>query len=540
VTERLAGIHVQEEAGPGQSIGESPTAITAFVGRCLRGPVNRPVAVSGFNEFQRVFGGLWQPSTLSYAVEQYFENGGRTAIVVRVANGARCCTIELAAGVQRLVLEALAPGTREFLRAAVDYDGIGENEEDCFNLVIQRVRTPGSEHIEDQEIYRRVSVSPDSPRSVETVLAESQLARIAGPVPHIRPDPTPRHDPRGIAGYVFSGSDADDGAPLTDYDIIGSAAGRTGIFALDAVDGFNLLCIPPLARDVDVGASTLLVANRYCRERRALLFVDPPLAWDSAAKAVAEMKHWPLPSDSACMFFPRLLGYDKLRGRFEAFVPSGAVAGALSRASEHWPVWTSACGEEAIVRPGLKLACAVDEEQRGRLAAAGVNTVQIVRRPGRDVPRAATLAGPGAGAADWRWLAARRLALLAVNSIERGTRWVMFEPNEPATWRRAEAQMREFLATLEARGAFADRASGDRWFAVCDERINRDRQREQGIVSLLFGIPGYGPGRFHAWLVSHRAGGSRVQTVSPNLAGLPDSGLTQVLAELDVPAVGIF
>jgi Bacteriophage tail sheath protein len=540
VTERLAGIQVQEEAGPGQSIGETPTAVTAFVGRCLRGPVNRPVAVSGFNEFQRIFGGLWQPSTLSYAIEQYFENGGRTAIVVRVANGARCCTIELPAGVQPLVLEALAPGTREFLRAAVDYDGIGENEEDCFNLVIQRVRTPGSEHIEDQEIYRRVSVSPDSPRSVEALLAESQLARVAGPVPRIRPDPTPRHDPRGIAGYVFSGSDADDGAPLTDYDVIGSAARRTGIFALDAVDGFNFLCIPPLARDVDVGASTLLVANRYCRERRALLFIDPPLAWDSAAKALAEMKHWPLPSDAACMFFPRLLGYDKLRGRFEAFAPSGAVAGALSRASEHWPVWTGACGDEAIVRPGLKLACAVDDDQRCRLAAAGVNTVQTVRRPGRDVPRAATLAGPGAGAADWRSLAARRLALLAVNSIERGTRWVVFEPNEPSSWRRAEAQLREFLATLEARGAFADRAPGDRWFAVCDERINRDRQREQGIVSLLFGIPGSGPGRFHAWLVSHRAGGSRVQTVSPNLAGLPDSGLTQVLAELDVPAVGIF
>ena len=90
-------------------------------------------------------------------------------------------------------------------------------------------------------------------------------------------------------------------------------------------------------------------------------------------------------------------------------------------------------------------------------------------------------------------------------------------------------------AALDERGLV-----GDRWFAVCDERINRDRQREQGIVSLLFGIPGSGPGRFHAWLVSHRAGGSRVRTVSPNLAGRPDSGLTQVLAELDVPAVGIF
>ena len=534
MTERLAGIQVQEEAGSGQSIAEAPTAVTAFVGRCLRGPVNRPVRIAGFNEFQRIFGGLWQPSTLSYAVEQFFENGGRAAVIVRVTNGARCCTLSLPAANEALVLQALAPGTREFLRAAVDYDGIGDNEEDAFNLVIQRVRTPGSEHIEDQEIYRRVSIQPDSPRSVATLLAESALARVTGELPRLRPDPTPRHDPRGIAGYVFSGTDADDGAPLTDYDIIGSAAHETGLFALNTADGFNLLCIPPLARDVDLGASTLLVANRYCRERRAILFVDPPVSWDSAAKALAEMRHWPLPSDSACMFFPRLLGYDKLRGRFEAFAPSGAIAGTLSRASEHWPVWTSACGEDAIVRPGLRPACAVDDEQRSRLASIGVNTVQAVRRPGRESPKACTLAGPGAIAADWRSLSMKRLALLVVNSIERGTRWMVFEPNEPAAWRRATQQLHEFMAALEDRGAFAEREPGDRWFVVCDERVNRERNREQGIVNLMFGIPAQRPGGFHAWLVSHRAGGSRVQTVSPNLVGVPDTGLTQVLAELEL------
>ena len=56
----------------------------------------------------------------------------------------------------------------------------------------------------------------------------------------------------------------------------------------------------------------------------------------------------------------------------------------------------------------------------------------------------------------------------------------------------------------------------------------------------MFGIPAARAGGFHAWLVSHRAGGSRVQTVSPNLAGLPDTGFTQALATLDVPDVGIF
>ena len=115
---------------------------------------------------------------------------------------------------------------------------------------------------------------------------------------------------------------------------------------------------------------------------------------------------------------------------------------------------------------------------------------------------------------------------------------MVFEPNEPAAWRRAERQVREFLGALEERGAFAERAPGDRWFVVCDERVNRDRQREQGTFNLVFGIPAARPGGFHAWLVSHRPGGSRMQTVSPNLAGLPDIGLTQALAELDVPDVG--
>ena len=121
MAQRLTGIDVREETGAGQSIPRAQTAITAFIGRTLRGPLNRPVLLHGFADFERTFGGLWQPSTLSYSLEQFFENGGSSALVVRVANGARPCTIELPAGDERLVLRALAPGTREFLRAAVDY-----------------------------------------------------------------------------------------------------------------------------------------------------------------------------------------------------------------------------------------------------------------------------------------------------------------------------------------------------------------------------------------------------------------------------------
>jgi uncharacterized protein len=533
VAERLTGIQVQEEASAGQSIARAPTGVTAFIGRALRGPLNRPVVLRGYADYQRVFGGLWQPSTLSYAVEQYFESGGGTAVVVRVANGARPCTLDLPAGRYLLTLRAQAPGTREFLRAAVDYDGIGENETDRFNLVVQRVRAPGSEHIEDQEIYRRLSVDPASSRFVAVALAASQLVTLQGQVPPIRPDRVLSPGRGGLAGYVNSNADGDDGGPLTDYDIIGSSAEATGVFALGNAEAFNFLCIPPPSRDVDLGPSALLVANRYCRERRALLAVDPPAAWETASDALAGMRDWPLTSDSAFMYFPRVLGYDKLRGRFEAFAPSGAVAGMLARVDAQRPLWGVPTTDDSLLRPGLRPLCIISDAERLRLAAAGVNALQGIR-PGNAVRTTArTLAGSGA-TLDQRLLAARRLALFILSSLERGTRWMLFEPNEPALWRRGREQLGEFFAALEEEGAFSERASGDRWFVICDERVNRLQERQRGVVNLLFGFAGGRAGEFNAYLLTHSAGGSRVKPVTVNrLHGLRAGGL--VLEGEDLP-----
>ena len=184
------GITVTEAAGADQPIARLPTATTGFVGRALRGPVDRPVRVRSFAEYQQVFGGLWQPSTLSYSVEQFFENGGREAVVVRVVNGGAPATISLPCGERALTLEALCPGSREVLRASVDYDNIAADEQDRFNLVVQRVRARGSEQIDDQEIFRRVSVEPGTTRFVAAALQESQLVRVRGEVPPQRPERT--------------------------------------------------------------------------------------------------------------------------------------------------------------------------------------------------------------------------------------------------------------------------------------------------------------------------------------------------------------
>lgn len=513
---RTSGLEDAQKARALHAIGRVPTAIAAFVGRTLKGPVNRPVPISSFSDFQHIFGGLWQPAPLSYAVDHFFENGGRRAYVVRVANGAKPPTIALPAGSSNLRLVGVNAGSREFLRASVDYDGIPENDADTFNLVLQRVRSAGSELIEDQEIFRRVSVISQSSRYVPNVLLESHLARVIGPVPVKRPERSATGGSRSAIGYAVSNPDGDDGAPLTDYDVIGSATASTGMFALQPVPAFNLLCIPPLAREHDVGLSTLLVASKFCRERHAILLVDPPASWISARSALETLRNWPFRSDNAVMYFPRVQSFDRLRGRAETFASCGAAAGMIARSDETSPVWAANESEESFLRPGLRPAAVVSDLERIRLSQAGVNTLVSSRSNIRQGLSGRTLAAGGVGASDWKYLAARRLALFVASSVEQGTRWVLMEPNIPSTWERARALVDHFLGSLAEQGAFVGVSPDESHFAIADDRVNTERTVAEGKFNLLYGFATSKPGEFDTWMVTHHPGSSRVRPVSVN------------------------
>jgi uncharacterized protein len=516
VTPNNLGLQVAEERGPDQSISRLPTARTAFVGRTLRGPVNRPVFIRSFAEFQHGFGGLWQPSLLGYAIEQFFDNGGREALIVRVANGARSATLTLKAGSQMLNLQALRPGTREFLRASVDFDNIAAHEPGLFNLTVQRVRAQGTGQVEDQEIFHRLSVLPTDERYLPRATAGSALIRLTGEVPLQRPDRT--LDPAsGLAtAYVNSNSDGDDGAPLTDYDLIGSSLDHTGVFALDQAEYFNFLCIPPLTRDQDVGPSALLVAARYCKQRRALLIVDPPSKWQTADDALAGLREWNFPDENALMYFPRVLAHDKLRGHFESFAPCGAVAGMLARSDEISPVWLPTDREEPILRPGFRPACLVGEDRRIRLASLGVNTIQAIRSTARLSVRPRTLAAGHTANADWRYLSARRLALFILSSIEHGTRWIAAARSPAEVAETLTSQVRSFFEALCTAGTFGSRQTSDAFFVICDPRVNASWAQGSGEVQFVIGFAASREHEFHCYRISHSAAGGKIQPVSLN------------------------
>lgn len=488
----------------------------AFVGRCQKGPVNEPVAITDFSQFEQHFGGLWSQSLLPHAVEQFFEHGGQHALIVRVVSEGLAPSIDLPAGEERLVLVALSPGSHEFLRVAVDYDGIGQQDQDLFNLVVQRVRSRGSELVLDQEIFRRVSILGGSARDVARMLSASGLVRVSGPLPPRRPDITRGSDPRELIGYVECNNDGDDGQVLSDYDLIGSESRRSGLFALLDGPAFNFLYLPPPTREQDLGMSVLVVGTRFCRRQHALLLVDPPHRWKTVQQALDALRDWPFHSADALMFYPRLMAQDRLQGRIEVFPPSAAAVGMLVR-ERGAQVWQETA-DPALLRPAASPVVWVDRQQRISLAQRGVNSLRATRAAPRDVDVTAmcTLAGEFGNGPDARVLGARQLALFVSASIERGTRWVTIEGNTARARERVCRQVEQFLRQLAEAGALAGTERNHHYFVLCDQRLNGPLQHAEGVFRLVYGYQSVHGATRLCWLVEHRPAASLTRAVSLN------------------------
>ena len=264
VTPTYPGVYIEEIPSGVRTITGVATSITAFIGRAIRGPVDDATRIQSFGDFERTFGDLWLHSTMSYAVRHYFQNGGMDAIIVRITNSAATATAGLTADSDALTLETANAGAwGNYLRAAVDYDT--SDPDNQFNLTIEEIDDLDSTDPEvvSSEVFRNLSVDSDDSNYVEKVLEEeSTLVRVQGDVPADRPDEAENES--------FTGGD--DGSDLADSDYQGSESDKTGIYALEDADLFNLLCIPPRTREDDIGTAVLTdTALPYCKDRRAIL-----------------------------------------------------------------------------------------------------------------------------------------------------------------------------------------------------------------------------------------------------------------------------
>lgn len=471
------GITVTEMAPMDQAIDVSTATAAAFVGRTLRGPVNIPVLVHSFAAFRRHFGDVWTRSSLGPAVEAYFEHGGRDLYIVRVANNARGAMICLPASGSALVLRALQYGSTELIRAAVDYDGI--ESDDLFNLTLQRI-DPKTRMIIDQEMWRHVSFRQDSEVFVGEATLTSTLARVERPYPTHRPEVTLGSGSEFESSYVNHAQQGTDGSELSDYDLIGSRKDESGLFSMQRVEHFDVLYIPPPGKGRDLGPAAVLAADRYCRERGAMLIVDPAADWLTPADAISGVRNQGYASPNLIGYFPRVYRRDEDDG--EARVAGGALAGLLCKLDRRHGPWQDL--DQQGMGLGRQFAAAIDiaDDDARLLAREGLNVISKGPAGKVRVTGSVTMSRGSEAQGKYSNLAIRRLCLCIVKAIDRGTRWAVFEANDAELAGRIQDQVSDYLGRLADLGAFEN----DRFFVQCDAGLCRRRKSlERGVTILL-------------------------------------------------------
>jgi phage tail sheath protein FI len=483
------GVYIEEIPSGVRTIVGVATSITAFIGRALRGPSNKPVVINSNGDFERIFGGLWVESSLGFAVRDFFLNGGSQAIVVRLHRGATPSETV----VNGLILDASSEGEwGNNLAVSVNHTTKNSADPDQFNLRIAEVDAKDNE-LSVEEILN-VSVNPNDPRYVPIVLREdSQFVR-AKSVPAARPAATPK----AIKATAGTGKKGD---PLNVASFLGGVGDKfeedkKGLFALENADLFNLLCIPPYdAGDVDTGLINRAI--KYCEDKRAMFIVDPPASWDTVQGVIDGVPNVSDPSKNAALFFPRLLQPNPLReNKIESFVPCGAVAGVCARTDAQRGVWKAPAGLDATLVGVPQLTVSLTNEENGQLNPLGVNCLRTMPAVGRVVWGSRTRRGDDRLASEWKYIPVRRTALFIEESLYRALQWVVFEPNDEPLWAQIRLNVGAFMNSLFRQGAFQGQSPREAYFVTCDKDTTTQNDIDRGIVNILVGFAPLKPAEF--------------------------------------------
>ena len=495
------GVYVEEVASGVRTITGVATSIAAFVGQALRGPVDEPVTVRSFADFEREFGGLWRGSHLGYSVKDFFDEGGSTAIIVRVFRGDADDTREITVGKVKLSARSAGAWGRR-LRAETDLN-VDSGE---FNLTVDLMpdaNFDATTQPETREVFRNLSRDPASPRRVDLIVnAQSRLARVATL-------PTSAVVADGPSAK-YADSKVTDGAVITSAEVQGNESQKTGIFALEKADLFNLLVIPPysgvdttLVGDRTVDDATLTAAVRYATRRRAIVIVDRQ--WDFAAALAGGLAF--LPEKNAAAYFPLVRHPDPLlSGALATFAPSGAIAGVIARTDATRGVWKAAAGTDAQLTTVTDLSIALTDREIGSLNPLGINCLRVDPVAGPTVWGARTRAGADRAASEWKYLPIRRTALFIEESLSRGLQWAVFEPNDEPLYAQIRLNVGSFMYDLFRRSAFEGRTARQAFFVKCSTETTTALDREHGIVNILVGFAPLKPAEFVVIRLQQMAG----------------------------------
>lgn len=501
------GVYVEEVASGVRTITGVATSITAFVGRALRGPVNKAVIVNSFGDFESRFGSLWNNGALAFAVRDFFVNGGGQAVIVRLYHSDTANVPDSNPPAPAATRRSITVGDFDFLasnegrwgnalRLAIDLNNVsdaaaamlGVAKSQLFNLSVRDLGSGRSErylNLTAVESPRRIdrvlaaesallvsaaapagteviAAGKDSLSVLETAYAAANKAladkRNADPAANVTAEVAAIATAKSALDTALAAANTavSDGLPLAVSDFL-PANGETdkkGLYALEQTDLFNLLCIPPyrsVTDAIDIDAGLVSAAASYCEKRRAMLLLDAPKAWvtkelardgfnDPNNDAVGTR------SRNAALFFPRLRQPNPLReGQVETFAACGAVAGVFARTDANRGVWKAPAGFDATLVGVPQLSVPLTDPENGELNPLGINCLRALPATGRVIWGARTLRGADQLADEYKYVPVRRTALFIEESLYRGLKWAVFEPNDEPLWAQIRLNVGSFM-----------------------------------------------------------------------------------------------
>ena len=267
---------------------------------------------------------------------------------------------------------------------------------------------------------------------------------------------------------------------------------RTGLNVFNDISEINLVMAPgqsePAIQDAVISHCE---NNKY---RFAILDAAEELNKDGIAKM-------PKPRDSqyAAYYFPWIQVYDPEKGNIYV-PPSGHVAGIYARSDSERGVHKAPANE--IVRGALGLRYNITRPEQDFLNPRGINCIRNMGDRGIRVWGARTISSDPS----WRYINVRRLFLMIEQSIEIGTQWVVFEPNDPGLWKRVSRDLTAFLLRIYNSGALMGKTPEEAFYVKCDSETNPPEVVDAGQMVCEIGIAPVKPAEFVIFRIGQMAG----------------------------------
>ncbi|MDE2154821.1 MAG: phage tail sheath family protein [Xanthomonadaceae bacterium] len=493
------GVYIEEIPSGVRTITGVATSIAAFAGWTPSGPTDHAELVLGYTDFARKFGGIDSRSVLGYAVNQFFANGGQQAYIVRLVDGtAKAAKVTLDG---KLLVTAANQGQWANDFAIVTRKSTFDATR--FRLTVANWKLdPAGVAV---EVFDNLSMKTDDARFVTSVLA-NQSAYVTAAVQGGATDP-PADTAAGNIPDAAKLAGGLDGTVLAPNDAafenaLVPLAGTGGLYQLDRVNLFNLLCVPG-----ETGTGTISTLQKFCRSRRAFLIADSA---DGATVDALEGGPGAITGNdaiNAAFYFPWVIAADPLQqNRPRAFPPSGFVAGIYARTDATRGVWKAPAGSEASITGALGVSTVLTNDENGVLNPLAINCIRNFPVYGTVVWGARTLQGNDEQGSEWKYVPVRRTALFIEESLYRGTQWVVFEPNDEPLWAQIRLNIGAFMQNLFRQGAFQGKTPQDAYFVKCDKETTTQNDINLGIVNIVVGFAPLKPAEFVVIQLQQMAG----------------------------------